>query len=48
MPEFTKLNPFQKVPVIEHDGFVLTERLVWILIKLKLLSNKYFLKNKNS
>jgi len=22
---FTKLNPFQRVPVLEHDGFVLTE-----------------------
>jgi len=24
--EFTKINPFQKIPVIDHDGFVLTER----------------------
>lgn len=24
--EFTKVNPFQKIPVIDHDGFVLTER----------------------
>ncbi|XP_076853948.1 glutathione S-transferase theta-2 [Brachyhypopomus gauderio] len=24
-PEFTKLNPMQKVPVMEHNGFVLTE-----------------------
>lgn len=25
-PEFTKLNPMQKVPVMVDNGFVLTER----------------------
>lgn len=25
-PEFTKLNPMQKLPVLEDNGFVLTER----------------------
>lgn len=30
MPEFTKLNPFQKVPVMEHDGFKLTESIAMI------------------
>ncbi|XP_026858698.2 glutathione S-transferase theta-2 isoform X1 [Electrophorus electricus] len=24
-PEFTKMNPMQKVPVMQHNGFVLTE-----------------------
>jgi glutathione S-transferase len=24
--EYKKINPFQKVPVIDHDGFLLTER----------------------
>ena len=26
--EFAKVNPFQRVPVINDDGFQLTERLV--------------------
>nr|QGA31151.1 glutathione transferase theta 1 [Pardosa pseudoannulata] len=30
MPEFTKLNPLQKVPVIDHDGFTLTESIAMI------------------
>ena len=30
MPEFTKINPLQKVPVIEHDGFKLTESIAMI------------------
>lgn len=25
-PEFEKINPLKKVPVIEHNGFYLTER----------------------
>ncbi|KAF8763436.1 Glutathione S-transferase theta-1 like protein [Argiope bruennichi] len=29
-PEFAKLNPFQKVPVLEHNGFVLTESVAMI------------------
>ncbi|GIY51188.1 glutathione S-transferase theta-1 [Caerostris extrusa] len=29
-PEFTKLNPFQKVPVLEHNDFVLTESIAMI------------------
>ncbi|KFM78123.1 Glutathione S-transferase theta-1, partial [Stegodyphus mimosarum] len=29
-PEFKKINTFQKVPVIDHDGFVLTESIAII------------------
>ncbi|GBM65171.1 Glutathione S-transferase theta-1 [Araneus ventricosus] len=29
-PEFAKLNPFRKVPVLEHNGFVLTESVAMI------------------
>ncbi|XP_078410586.1 glutathione S-transferase theta-2 [Cetorhinus maximus] len=36
-PEFTKLNPMQKVPVIEDNGFVLTESVAI----LKYLATKY-------
>lgn len=25
-PDFAKLNVFKKIPIIEHDGFVLSER----------------------
>lgn len=38
--EFTKLNPFQKVPVLEKDGFVLTERLLRFSIFLFMYVNK--------
>ena len=26
LPSYQKINPFQKVPVIDHNGFKLTER----------------------
>lgn len=25
-PEFLKLNPFHKIPIINHDGMVMSER----------------------
>lgn len=40
-PEFSKLNPFQKVPVIEHNGFVLTESIAMV----RYLSREFNIQN---
>lgn len=36
-PEFAKINPVQKVPVLDHDGFVLTESVAM----MRYLSREY-------
>jgi len=35
-PEFERINPYKKVPVIEHDGFNLSERYYSFQSNIKL------------
>ena len=42
--DFTELNPMQKVPVLDDNGFVLTERYLYIRqIQIIMLKDMIFL-----